>query len=417
MNIWIITVGEPLPEDGNNVRLYRSGLLFKELTSADHNVTWWSSSFDHSQKKLRAYGDKYYQQGKSKILLLKTFPYKKNISFGRALNHYYLAKHLKDRISIEKVPDIIVCSFPTIELCKVAVKYAKANQIPIMTDVRDLWPDIFLNFAPKWTRSFIKIFLFKMFRDTKYIFQNSSNIIAVSDGYLKWGLEKAKRKRSRNDMVFPIGYPSQQLNKADKTKTSKDMSSIGVDASKIIFLFIGSFGKTYDLTTVIHAAKHFEEVCDNVQFVFCGDGERYDQWTNESKGISNIIFTGWLNGTELNYLLNISNVGLAAYEKGAPQGFPNKIFEYMSVGLPILSSLQGETKALLEMEEIGVTYNPIVKDDLIKKINKFLDRNACTKMRQNSQKLFDKKFSSKIVYNNFRDAIEKVGSSSCKEKT
>ena len=89
----------------------------------------------------------------------------------------------------------------------------------------------------------------------------------------------------------------------------------------------------------------------------------------------------------------------------------------MSVGLPILSSLQGETKALLEMEEIGVTYNPIVKDDLIKKINKFLDRNVCTKMRQNSQKLFDKKFSSKIVYNNFRDAIEKVGLSSYKEKT
>jgi hypothetical protein len=197
MNIWIITVGEPLPADGDNVRLYRSGLLFKELTSADHNVTWWTSSVDHSQKKLRTYGDKYYQHGKSKILLLKASPYKKNISLGMVLNHYYLAKHFKDRISNEKVPDIIVCSFPTIELCTVAVQYAKANNIPIMIDVRDLWPDIFLNFAPNWAHVFIKIFLFKMFTDTKYVFQHSSSIIAVSDGYLNWGLEKANRKRSK----------------------------------------------------------------------------------------------------------------------------------------------------------------------------------------------------------------------------
>jgi len=89
----------------------------------------------------------------------------------------------------------------------------------------------------------------------------------------------------------------------------------------------------------------------------------------------------------------------------------------MSVGLPILSSLQGETKVLLDMEEIGLTYNPIVKDDLIEKIDKFLDRNTCEKMRQNSQKLFDKRFSDKIVYHDFRNAIERVALSFNKEKT
>ena len=51
MKIWIITVGEPLPMDDGEVRAYRSGLLFSELVNAGHEVTWWTSSFDHSQKK------------------------------------------------------------------------------------------------------------------------------------------------------------------------------------------------------------------------------------------------------------------------------------------------------------------------------------------------------------------------------
>jgi glycosyltransferase involved in cell wall biosynthesis len=417
VRIWIITVGEPLPIDGENVRLYRSGLLSDELIKAGHEVVWWTSVFDHSSKKLRKCNSTIQLSGKSRIELLDTIIYENNISIKRIINHYLLGREFRKKILNEEPPDVILCSFPIIELCSVAVQYAKKNNIPIMTDVRDLWPDIFLNFCPNWTRVFLKIFLFKMFIDTKYVFQNSSSIIAVSDGYLDWGLEKANRTRLRDDMVFPIGYPVQLLNKHEKTKISKDMLSIGIDASKIIFLFIGSFGKTYDLTTVINAAKYYERGCDNLQFVFCGDGEKYDQWTNESKGISNIIFTGWLNGAELNYLLSISNVGLAAYIQGAPQGLPNKIFEYMSVGLPVLSSLQGETKELLSMERIGLTYNPAVKGDLINKIDNFLDKNACEAMIENSKQLFDSRFSAKTVYRDFRNEIERVVLSHNKEKT
>jgi len=53
----------------------------------------------------------------------------------------------------------------------------------------------------------------------------------------------------------------------------------------------------------------------------------------------------------------MSSVGVAAYVAGAAQGLPNKIFEFLSAGLPVLSSLRGEAEALLEESGCGLTYS------------------------------------------------------------
>lgn len=407
MKIWIITVGEPLPMDDGEVRAYRSGLLFNELVNAGHEVTWWTSSFDHSQKKIRTCGDKIFSKSNSKILLLNGPSYKKNISFKRIVNHRELAKQFINRVDQHDNPDLIICSFPIIELCDVAVKYANKNEIPIIIDVRDLWPDIFLDFVPKWSRYLVRIILYKMFRNTEFIFKNSTQISAISDGYLNWALKKAKRISSNHDKVYPIGYPEQKTQRHSKN-ISDHFQSLGIDKTKIIILFIGSFGKTYDLSTVIKAAAYFNNKNNNLQFVFCGDGDNYDKWTKEAQDVSNIFFTGWIDSKGINYLLNISSIGLAAYAEGAPQGLPNKLFEYMSVGLPILSSLEGETKELIYKEKIGLTYISSNHEDLIQKIEYLLDINMFNVYKQNSSELFSKKFSAKSIYSEFRNEIERL---------
>src|SRR6188474_514837 len=54
MNIWLVTVGEPLPMDGKGTdRLYRAGILATLLARHGHRVTWWTSTFDHVRKAQR----------------------------------------------------------------------------------------------------------------------------------------------------------------------------------------------------------------------------------------------------------------------------------------------------------------------------------------------------------------------------
>lgn len=41
-------------------------------------------------------------------------------------------------------------------------------------------------------------------------------------------------------------------------------------------------------------------------------------------------------------------MGLAAYARGAPQGVPNKVIEYMAAGLAVVTSLSGETREIID---------------------------------------------------------------------
>ena len=57
MNIWIVSDGEPLPTDNNNVRLRRMGNLTRILDQQGHKVIWFSSNFDHYNKNFRSKED------------------------------------------------------------------------------------------------------------------------------------------------------------------------------------------------------------------------------------------------------------------------------------------------------------------------------------------------------------------------
>src|SRR5512141_468341 len=88
MRIWLITVGEPLPIDGNNDRLLRAGILANNLLGGGHEVLWWTSSFDHVRKRQRCgtdttkvLGDRY------RITMLHANGYSNNTSLARLLNH------------------------------------------------------------------------------------------------------------------------------------------------------------------------------------------------------------------------------------------------------------------------------------------------------------------------------------------
>jgi glycosyltransferase involved in cell wall biosynthesis len=97
--------------------------------------------------------------------------------------------------------------------------------------------------------------------------------------------------------------------------------------------------------------------------------------------------------------LKLSTIGLAAYKKEALQSIPFKPCEYWAAGLPILSSLDGELKRLIETKKVGVQYQPGNVDSLINGIEWFSNHPAETlAMRNNAKKLFDEEFDAEVIY-------------------
>lgn len=391
---------------GNN-KVWRTAMLAK-LLSVKNNVTRWTSTFDHQQKEY-LYKENIkvkVSDNLSRFFLHSKIPYYKNVSFSRIKNHIEVAKSFEKKIKNESKPDLIYCSFPTIELAYLSVNFGKENDIPVIVDVRDLWPDIFLDLLPNFLKPLGKFILRDFHVKTKYIFKNAYGITAVSRKYLEFGLKYAEREITEKDGIFPLGYDDSIEIKLSVDEL-EELSLLKIDTDKINVWFVGSFGKTYDLSPVIEAAICMYENHPNVNFIFSGDGEKMNTWKKESRGLNNIIFTGWVGRKEMQYLSSNSSIGLMAYAKGAPQGLPNKVFEYMASGLPILSSLETETKDLLENEQIGLTYKAGSSESFIKELKKLiLNTKDLEDMGIHSRKVFENNFKSEIIYNDLMNHLE-----------
>lgn len=399
--------GEPLPLFGE--RPHRIGILAEKLASKGHDVTWWTTTFDHQHKK-------YLYNKNTSIHITPSYkinfvhgsiPYKKNISITRLINHYQVSKAFKKNTNEEQRPDIILCAYPTIDLAYEAVRYANKNNIPIVIDVRDLWPDIFIDPLPNSLKKIGELALSLYIKKANYIFNHCTSIIAVSDSYLLW-TQKYKLNSSESvlDKIFPLGYK-----KPDPIKNviiENKFSYINFSPSINYVLFSGTFGQTYDLSTIIKSAAMLKDN-KKVHFIFVGDGENTYKWKTEAHGLNNITFTGWVNNDELSYLLSKSDIGLMAYKINAPQSLPNKIFEYLAYGMPIVSSLDTDTKHLLFSKNIGITYTAGDPIDFKKKLLKILnDDNILSEMKKNAQILFNESYSSDNIYDNLVIYLEET---------
>ena len=75
------------------------------------------------------------------------FLLQKHVGIARIINHRLLGVNFTDYASKQLQPDVIHVGNIPIELAYAVVKYAKLYSIPVIVDIRDLWPDIF-DFIP-----------------------------------------------------------------------------------------------------------------------------------------------------------------------------------------------------------------------------------------------------------------------------
>ena len=412
MKIWLLKAGEPLPIEGSNVRLYRTGMLAEALAGRGHHVTWWTSTVDHVTKRHRfARTTRCTVNERIDIILLKSFLYKRNVSFSRLLNHTREARLFLDHAMKCERPDIIVSSLPTLEFCRAAVRYGQAQKIPVVLDIRDLWPDIFGELGPSVLRPLISIFLKYWVRIAKEACGGATAITGITPEFVNWGVKHANRVKNEFDQCFPHGYSKNTFSRQEIEASEIRWKGLGIvpDKERFIACFFGNFGRQFELETVITAAHRIRADAHNILFVLCGSGDSWEQYKRQAEGSDNIIFPGRVNACDIQTLMKMSFVGLAPYRsnRGFVTNLPNKPIEYMSVGLPVVSSLQGTLKELLEMNNCGVTYDNGDAEGLKRVLIDLRDNQQLLKsLSSNAYKLYSDNYTTEKVYGNLCAYLE-----------
>ena len=416
MNIWLVTIGEPVPIDQNfRERLHRTGFFADFLSKNGHTVTWWTSTFDH-WKKVHLFPEDttLVKEGQYRIRLLKGTGYKKNISSGRIRDHKMIAKKFSIFAKEEIQPDIIICAFPTIGLCIEAINYGKKNHVPVAIDIRDLWPDIFFEYGPQFAQPVMRFLLRSMVNKTRSVFQRADAILGITDKIVEWGLQYGNREKSPYDRSFFFGYSVAKLDGDRASIAESFWDDLGVTKDSSIFtaIFIGTLGKQFDFETIIRGFKKHNAIRPTSRLVICGIGESVDKIKKLSSGNKNIILAGWINADQINVLMKRATVGINPLQDRFDflKTINNKAIEYLSAGLPIISSpRQGVLFDLLMTHECGTSYSARNSDEFCTIFNLLSeDENRVAKLSKNALKLFDRMFSAEKVYSDMMDHAESI---------
>lgn len=408
MKIWLITIGEPIPTDGENIRLLRTGIFAKYLASQEHEVIWWNNRFDHSQKQSRKIEISTQIQPNLRLELLESSGYKKNISLKRFQDHIQLAKDFKAKIKAETVPDIIVSSFPTMDLCKECINYGKEKNIPVLLDLRDLWPDTFVEAIPTTILQKIgKMLMFPLFQKAKYICANATGLIGITQPFLDWALKNANRKENSFDAVIHFGYKTTTYN------IDNQQFIIEKKQNDIILCYIGNISTNWDFKTINEAivSLNQQKTEKNYRFIICGNGDSLEEYKKIANHNPNIEFLGRINATEIAYVMTKADIGMIPYLDipNFQNTLSNKTIEYLAGGLPVLTSVGGYLGKFIATNRLGLGYQNQNVSSLIDSIVELAtNQQLYEECKTNAQKIFLEKFSAEKVYHNYMKHLESV---------
>ncbi len=390
-------------------------MLTKEAIESGHKVLRWSSTFVHFDKSRRADGDTSYNFGDYLTIRLVDGPgYRTNRSPQRLRHHRLEVDSFLRQVEKCEVPDLIFCCLPTPHLCRAAVDFGQRHKIPVVVDVRDLWPDHYLTIFPRLWRPWLKPLLTFEYRSLRHFLSRAAGVTAISESYLEWALTHGGRKRSSRDGVFPIGSSSQALDSNDDSgvQAAKERLRLQLTlrADDFVVIYVGTFVSSQDFHTVIQAAKRLKRLGYRIRFLFAGAGGYEAKMRRAAENVDSVVFLGWIKtNEELSALLQLANVGISPYRRGCTMSLPNKPFEYMAFGLPQISSLEGEMAEIIKREEVGMQYISDDVDGLCNCLIKLAtDKLEAKRLGDNARRLYLKCYSSEVIYPKLLKHLQQV---------
>ncbi|MHB8449165.1 MAG: methyltransferase domain-containing protein [Mycobacteriales bacterium] len=307
-------------------------------------------------------------------------------------------------------PDVIVASMPTIELAYAAVRYGKLHNVPVVADVRDLWPDVITHAMP-FGRVLAKPVTLPLQGLLAHALRDATAITGTSRNFVAWGCRGARREPGPWDRAFPLGFEAREVPVEAVDEAGESMRrTAGLKPELHVGIFTGAFSSIMDVPCLIEGARLlWEQGRRDFQIVLAGRGQFDAAWRAQARGVPNVTFVGWQDAAGLAYLGRVASVGIVAQTAVAPPNLPNKVFDYMHAGLPILSNIPGDMADLVRAESCGRTFRAGDARSFAREFASMLqDREELAAMGVRSARLGSLRFSADAVYGEMADLLEEI---------
>lgn len=361
MNIWIVNHYAIPPSFGGLVRHY---YFSKYLEKKGHHVKIFTSSKIHNTdinmiKDHSLYCEKiidgveytfvrskdYKGNGLDRIINMMDLPFK----MWHAMKFFWK----------KQIPDVIYTSSPDLFVAFFALCFGRKYQIPVVVEVRDLWPESIVEYRGMSKRNPLIQILYLL---EKLIYIKSDKLIFTMEGGKDYIIDKKWDNKISPDKVEYVnnGVSIDEFDENVKKYTINDLDLNNADTFKVVY--VGSIRKANNVENLVKVADELK--CrgeKNISILIYGDGTERASLEEECriKQLDNIKFKGKIDKKYVPYVLSKSNLNILNYKQAATWkygGSQNKQFEYLASGRPICANVK-MGYSIIEKFQCGVEEN------------------------------------------------------------
>ena len=292
------------------------------------------------------------------IIILRTYAYAPiHRSFvHRVIGFFsFMATSFWAGLKVQGV-DLVWGTSPPIFQGVTAWLLARLKGVPLVLEVRDLWPAFAVEVgvlrqpllirASEWLEAFL--------------YRHADRMMINSPGFR----EHIQARGGKAIELIPNGADPGMFNPGDRGTAFRQKHSL---EGKFVALYAGAHGMSNDLGVLLDAAEKLQGHPE-IAIVLLGDGKEKPALIESAtrRQLDNVHFVASVPKTEMAEALAASDACIAILKPVLLYGtvYPNKVFDYMAAGRPVILAIDGVIREVVETAQAGIFSPPGDADKL-----------------------------------------------------
>jgi glycosyltransferase involved in cell wall biosynthesis len=217
-------------------------------------------------------------------------------------------------------------------------------------EVRDLWPAFAIGVGV--LRQPILIRASEWLE--RFLYRHADQVLVNSPGFI----EHIEERGARRVVLLPNGADPQMFNPQSNGSSFRSQHHL---EDKFVVLYAGAHGLSNDLGVVLDAADRLRDQ-SQIMIVLLGAGKDKSLLQSRAKqlGLTNVLFVPPIPKSEIPEALAAADACIAIL-KPIPlyrTVYPNKVFDYMAAGRPVILAIDGVIRRVIETAGAGIPVPP-----------------------------------------------------------
>ena len=261
----------------------------------------------------------------------------------------FMASSFFNGLFIRRV-DLVWGTTPPIFQAPTAWLLARLKGVPFVLEVRDLWPAFAVAVGVLENKLLIR--LSEMLE--RFLYRHADQVVVNSPGFI----QHVEARGAKKIELVPNGSDPEMFD--PKSEGEGFRKKHGLE-DRFVVLYAGAHGMSNDLDVVLDAAENLRDE-PGIQIVMLGSGKEKPRLRTEAdqRSLENVMFLPPVAKMEMPSYLAGADACLAILKpiEMYKTTYPNKVFDYMAAGRPVILAIDGVIREVVEDAQAGVFVQP-----------------------------------------------------------